>query len=259
MNNKDNILTPEEMERSKTPKQKAEDVSYTFNHSLICTVTDFIDPYIGNAIQKHLGNKSQLPNAYAAEFIGDFGAVPVTIAAQRMFPSVMHWIKQASEPLFKGVFLSGAKREAKEWAKRHGHAVNSKEYEQKVWKIYNYEMDHLPQAFVWTVSAVGLNVAAQKALGNKAPVHHITAGKVGGSLLTAAITLGGRSLFPRHAEKFDKWTSEKILLPLEDKVYDTFGIKHNDDDYYLHKNKHKSDWSERVKADKDSKSSAVHI
>ncbi len=245
-----NNLTPAEIERNKTPKQKAEDVAYTINHTLVCTATDFIDPYIGNVIQKYLGNKSQLPNAYMAELIGDFGSIPVTVAAQRFFPTAMDFIKKSTEPAFRGVFLSGAKRNAKYWAEEHGYKVGSKEYEQKAQRIYNYEIEHLPQAFIWTVSAVGLNVAAQKLLGNKAPLHHITAGKVGGAALSAAITLGGRSIFPRKAERLDRWTSEKVLLPLEDKVYDTLGVKHDDEKYYPEKNK--ADWSARVKNDKAS-------
>ena len=120
-------LTPEEIERNKTPKQKAEDVSYTFNHSIICTFTDFIDPYIGNVIQKKLGNKSQLPNSYISEFIGDFGAVPLTIAAQRLFPSMMYSLQQIAEPAFKGIFLNGAERNAKDWAKERGYSTDSEE------------------------------------------------------------------------------------------------------------------------------------
>ncbi len=252
-----NHINPAEIERNKTPKQKAEDVAYTLNHTLICTATDWIDPYLGNFIQKKLGNKSQLPNAYAAEFIGDFGSIPVTIAAQRFFPTAMTFIRKAAEPMLKGVFLSSAERNAQGWAKEHGYKADSEEYKQKVHRIYEYEMSHLPQAFVWTVSAVGLNVAAQRGMGNKAPIHHIAAGKIGGSVLSAILTLGGRSMFPRKAERFDKWTSKNIILPIEDTIQDVLKIKHDDKDYYLNKNN--VDWSERIKSDRNTRVTSVNV
>lgn len=256
-------LTPAEIESNKTPRQKAEDVAYTMNHTLVCTATDFIDPIFGNFIQKKLGNKSQLPNAYAAEFIGDFGSIPITIAAQRFFPTAMSWIRKAAEPMLKGIFLSSAERNAKGWATEHGYVIGSEEYKQKVSRIYEYEMSHIPQAVVWTVSAVGLNVAAQVRLGNKAPVHHIAAGKIGASALSAVLTLGGRSMFPRKAEKFDKWTSKNIILPIEDTVYDVLKIKHDDKEYYLdnakYNDKNSHDWVEKVKSSKNDKIATVNI
>jgi hypothetical protein len=247
-------LTPREIEDAKTHAQKAEDISYTFNHSIVCTATDFIDPYIGNVIQKKLGNKSQLPNTYIAEFIGDFGAVPFTIATQRLFPGLMHNLQKISEPVFKGMFLKGAEHYAKDWAKKNNYSIDSNEYKEKVQKIYSYETSHLPQAIVWTISATGLNVAAQKLLGNKAPIPHILAGKIGGSILTAAITLGGRSIAPRKAEKFDRFTSEKILVPIENKIHDIFGFGDKD-----HDEKHKKKWSDRIETDKNSVQTAISI
>lgn len=263
MNEKENSLTPAEIESSKTPKQKAEDIAYTLNHTLVCTTTDWIDPVFGNFIQKKLGNKSQLPNAYAAEFIGDFGSIPVTIAAQRLFPSSMNWIRKAAEPIFKRIFLSSAERSAKNWAEERGYKISSEEYKQKVHKIYEYEMSHLPQAFVWTVSTVGLNVVAQRAMGNKAPIHHITAGKVGGSAISVVLTLGGRTMFPRKAEKLDKWTSQNIILPLEDKVYDTLGVKHDELEASIHpqhkENGDEKGWTDRVKTKENSKFSNITV
>ena len=250
-------LTPEEIERNKTAKQKAEDISYTLNHSVICTFTDFIDPYVGNIVQKKLGNKSQLPNNYVSEFIDDFGAVPLTIAAQTLFPSVMYSLQKIVEPAFKGIFLNGAKRDAKDWAKNNGYTIDSEEYKEKVEKVYKYEIIHIPQAIVWTISAIGLNVFLQKSLGNKAPIHHILAGKIGGSLLTAIIVLSGRSIFPRKAKKIDSFTSEKILLPIEDRIYDLLNIKHNDNEYYITKNSHS--WADRIKIDKKAKDTNMNI
>lgn len=255
-------ISPREKERAKTEKERAEDISYTLNHTIVCTATDFIDPYLGNHIQKILGNKSQLANCWKAEIIGDFGSIPVTIATQRLFPGTMAKISKIAEPMFSKAFHNGAQRDAKAWAKKKGYSEDSKEYKERVEQIYNYEVAHIPQALVWTGSSVVLNVASQNLMGNKAPISHIAAGKIGGALLTGALTVGARAIFPRKAEKFDHFTSEKFLLPIEGKIERALGIEDED---HLHKSsKHKlltSDdkWKKRVETDKVDKPASLNI
>ncbi len=216
-------------EKAKSKKERAADIAYTTNHALVCTATDFIDPYVGNFIQKKLGNKSQLGNIWAAEVIGDFGAIPLTVGMQRLFPEMMNNLSKFAEPVLGKGFRNGAKRDAKEWALQHGYAVDSEEYKERVERIYSYEINHLPQALMWTASSLVLNVAAQRTMGNRAPLVHITAGKVGGAVLTAGLVIGGRTIFPRKAEKIDKFTSEKFFLPLEDKIEDMIGADGKDE------------------------------
>lgn len=229
MSDKKDKKSPTQLEDAKTKKQRAEDVAYTLNHSLVCTATDFIDPYVGNLIQKHLGNNSQLKDCWIAEFAGDFGAVPITIAMQRMFPSFMHSLSQAAEPIVGKFFHHGAERAAQEWTTEHNLSVESPEYKKQVEKIYQYEMSHVPQALMWTVSSIAINVSMQRFLGNSAPIAHIIAGKMGGAALTAGITTGGRGLFPRNAEKWDKFTSEKIFLPVQKFANKVSGISEDAD------------------------------
>ena len=64
-------------------------------------------------------------------------------------------------------------------------------------------------------------------------------------------------MFPRKAEKFDEFTSKKILLPIEDTVQDIFKIKHNDNEYYLDKNN--NDWADRIKSNKTEKPTIKNI
>jgi len=227
---------PKILEESKTEQEKAADVAYTLNHSLVCTATDFIDPFVGNFIQKYLGNTSQLKNCWIAEVIGDFGAVPLTIGMQRFFPNVMAGVKKIIEPVFSESFRKGAEKEAKSWALHHGYSLDSQQYKKRVERIYNYETTHLPQALMWTCSSIALNIASQKWLGNNNPVAHIFAGKIGGAAITSAITIGGRSIFPYKAEKWDKLVSEKLLLPIEEKTEQILGLEE----------KHEKKWVKRV-------------
>jgi len=50
-------ISATEYEAHKTKEERAEDIAYTINHALACTVTDFIDPFVGNLTQKYLGKR----------------------------------------------------------------------------------------------------------------------------------------------------------------------------------------------------------
>jgi hypothetical protein len=163
---------------------------------------------------------------------------------QRLFPGFMSSVSSYVEPAFSKAFKSSSMRDAKDWAIRHNYSVDSKECKERADRIYNYEIKHIPQALVWTTSAAGLNIVSQRALGSKAPISHLAAGKIGGSILTAGITLGGRMMFPRKAEKVDKFIGENLFIPIEDKISDKIDKKE------LKENKSDKGWMSRVSADK---------
>ena len=95
------------------------------------------------------------------EFIGDFGAVPLTIGMQRMFPNFMNGVRKLSEPLMRPVFTWGVVRDNKKWAEKNSVALDSPEFKEHAAKVYEYEMSHFPQAVVWTGFSLGLNTAYQ--------------------------------------------------------------------------------------------------
>ncbi len=263
MVDKNKYSSPKENEKAKNEKQRAEDISYTLNLALVCTATDPItDPVISASILKLLGHKNKYSSSLISEVAGDFGAIPLTIGMQRFFPGLSQNISNMVEPVLRKPFLKGAKRDAGEWAKLHGYGVDSPEYKERVEKIYKYEISHVPQAIAWTGSALLLNVAIQKSLDKTLPLHHVFAGKLGGTLTTAVITVGGRMMFPRKAEQFDHFTSEKFLLPLESKIHKALGIK--EEEHHHKSNKHKQlpvdgDWKNRVKSDRGDKPTSLNI
>ena len=85
----------------KSSAQHAENIAYTINHALACTATDFIDPWIGRMTQKYLRQRVSIGCGHdhsadhgtawqgvVGELVGDFGAVPVTVAVQHYAPWV---------------------------------------------------------------------------------------------------------------------------------------------------------------------------
>lgn len=262
MDDKNNNKTPAEIERAKTKKERAEDVAYTLNNAVVCTIADSVAPFIGNSITQKLGNKSQLGKWYVAELLGDYAAIPPTIWMQRHFPGAMAYISETVEPVFKKSLRKGAERANKEWAQRHGVSEDSEEYKAHFDKVYKYEVSHIPQALIWAASATTLNVGMQLAMDKgQTPIHHILAGKIGGSSLAAGATLAGRTFFPDKAEKIDRYISKHFVLPageVEEKLEKIVG--HHDEDE--HKNSHlkKDDsWKERIKISNSEKSPEIRI
>lgn len=229
-------------ETKKTQMQRAEDVAYTINHALACTATDVLSPYIGNFTQTYLGKrmevgcghdhshghehdhdhhdhshatppKSNLKHWWIGELVGDFGAVPLTVAVQRFSPGFMHGLRRVAEPVLAPLFRRGARRSARIWAVENGVSVNSAEARAQENSIYEREMSHLPQAFVWTFSSTALNIAAQRVSGNKGELAHLIAGKLAGSATSAALVVGFRGLAPHQAYRFDRFTSRHIFEP----------------------------------------------
>lgn len=157
--------------------------------------------------------QSNLKHWWVGEIVGDFGAVPITVAAQRMLPGLMDSIRSLTEPVLGPLFRIGAKRDARIWAEHNNVEVGSKEYKEHEKDTYAREMRHLPQAFMWTASSVALNIGAQRISGNKGELSHLLAGKAVGAATSAAAVLGFRSLAPHQAYKWDQFTSEYIFRP----------------------------------------------
>lgn len=266
-------ITPAEREAKKTEAQQAEDIAYTINHALACTATDFIDPYFGNLTQRYLGKRysvgcghdhskdsahhdhnhhhhhgSHLKHWWIGEVVGDFGAVPVTVGMQRHFPGFMNGLRTLLEPLLGGFFRRGAERSARHWAQAQGLSAESQEYKEQADAIYRYEIDHLPQAFMWTASSVALNLGTQRLVGNQAPLWHLVAGKTVGAGISASLVVGGRGFFPAAAHAWDTFTSEHLFLPATKVVVTMFEEDRGAVDRMAEKKKrlHANEWVERT-------------
>jgi len=286
-------LTPEEIERHKTSQQNAEDIAYTINHSIYCSITDFLNPPInaatdgylrwlipgcghdhstdgghhhGHAEQcahpdhhhhlpsnasrwekvklasKHAFSKQRFVQYAKGEFIGDFGAVPLTIGVQRMFPNFMNGVRKLCEPIMRPLFAWGVERDNKNWAKKHNVAADSQEYKDHAAKVYEYEMRHFPQAVVWTGFSLALNTGyqmwadksqipfAQKFLLKSTSV-------LSGILVTAGVVVAARALAPNTIHSFDSWTGKHAILPATKAIGKIFGVKEADVDRMAEKDK----------------------
>lgn len=275
-------------EQRKTEQQRAEDIAYTINHSLYCTLTDFLNPPINaatdgwlrwlipgcghdhskdgghqhhhdhdhhhehgpsckhhhheapktrwekvKAASKQAFSKERFIQYAKGEFIGDFGAVPLTIVVQRMFPNFMNGLRKLCEPIMRPLFKWGVERDNKDWARKHNVAPDSQEYKDHAAKVYEYEMSHFPQAVVWTGFSLGLNTAYQM-WADKSPIPFSqkfllkSTSVLSGILVTAGVVVAARALAPNKMHSFDTWTGEKAILPATKAVGKLFGVKEED-------------------------------
>lgn len=283
-------------ESKKTEAERAEDIAYTINHSLYCTLTDFLNPPINTATDgwlrwlipgcghdhskdgghhhhdhdhhhehgssckhhHHEAPKTRWEKVKAAskqafskerfvqyakgEFIGDFGAVPLTIGVQRMFPGCMHGVRKLCEPIMRPLFKWGVERDSKGWAKKYNVAADSQEYKDHAAKVYEYEMSHFPQAVVWTGFSLGLNTGYQMWVDNShMPFSSKLALKgssvLSGVLVTAGVVVAARALAPDKMHSFDTWTGENAILPATKAVGKLFGVQEEDVERMIEKDK----------------------
>jgi hypothetical protein len=193
-----------------------------------------------------------LTHWWAGEVVGDFGAVPVTIAFQRYAPGFMNSIRQCMEPVLGPVFRKGAKRSAENWALKQHLSLDSDACREKENQIYEHEVRHLPQALIWTASSVAINLATQKGLGNKGPLWQLAVGKAVGASISAGLVVGGRAIVPEAAHNWDRFTSKNLFLPVTKAVGKVVGVDEKDIDSmasHHHEDARNDSWEERVKDD----------
>ncbi len=150
------------------------------------------------------------------------------------------------EGVFGEHFKRGAVRAAHALAKEQGLPSDASQVKEKAENLYHYEIEHLPQAAIWTVSAIDLNVATQKILpilthgeyGGKDGLAKLLGIKTLGGGLTAGILFTVRSSSPEVAHKLDAWVGEHLFAPAERFVHGVLGID----------SKKNSQWQDRVAA-----------
>lgn len=260
-------------EEDKAWLSRPEAIAYTINHSVYCTLTDFINPVINAATDGYLRHlfpgcghdhshgeqcahhpsppanatrwekvkwaskdafsKERFLDYAKGEFIGDIGAVPVTIAVQRLAPDFLYGIEKAAEPMMHPIFRFGAQRDAKQWAKDNGLSDNDPETLRHQQELLNHEMKHFPLAVVWSGAALGLNTAYQMTV-DKTPMPFAnklllkSASVLSGIGVTAGVVVAARALAPSKMMALDRWTADTLIAPTSNAINAALGIPAQD-------------------------------
>lgn len=189
-----------------------------------------------------------LKHWFVGEALGDLGAVPVTIAFQRLTPGFMEWVGQGMETVLGPLYKQGAMQAAKNWGRQNGMLPDSPEVKRHGDELYRHEVAHFGQVAVWTFSSVGLNIASQKYLtGNRLPVSYMLLYKTLGAATTAALLMGGRAFIPEKFHAWDSWTSDNIFKPASTTIGKLFGVDEKAIEVAARKSGlHNAKWEDRI-------------
>lgn len=176
----------------------------------------------------------------AAEAVGDLGAVPFTVMLQRKAPGFMDGLRRnIIEPAIGGGFRANTRRAAENWGRAHGFDKNAPEVKERANELYEYEMRHMPQMVVWTVSSIGLNFAAMRLFHKLDPrqyedmtIREFALVKGLGATMTAGLVLLVRGIIPGGAHKWDQTVGKHVIVPVMKTVGGLFGVKSEDVDRF---------------------------
>lgn len=151
-----------------------------------------------------------------SEVIGDAVAVPFSVMMQRAFPRFMSRLRNFGEWAQGGLFRKAARKRAVVWGMENGFDANSKQVFEKQKEIYEYEVDHLPMAYTWTISSMFFNSISSKTIGgSKASFKsHLFANVLGVTTTFLGVT-ALRTIFPERAAKADEWTKRNVFDPFK--------------------------------------------
>ncbi len=183
------------------------------------------------------------------EAAGDIGAVPLTLAVQHFTPGVMTGIQRGLEPIVGRLMHKRAERAAERWADKHGIARDAEEVVTRAQELYQYEIRHLPQMVMWTLSSIAINYGVMKYRNPELSVANFAKGKAAGSAITAGLVFGARTFAPDKAHAWDSKVGGKVVVPITKKVGRLFGIEERDvDDFHKRSmdEDHPKEWSKRV-------------
>lgn len=182
------------------------------------------------------------------EAVGDIGAVPFTLAMQHFVPGVMTGIQHGLEPIVGHLMRKRAERAAEHWADKHGLAHDAQQVVDHAQELYRYEIRHLPQMVMWTLSSVGINYGVMKWRNPGLSIGNFAKGKAMGAAITASLVFGARTFAPDRAHAWDSTLGGKVVVPITKKVGRLFGVEARDiDDFHKRRMDEEKLWLDRVK------------
>lgn len=219
-------MTGSEDKKKEDREKLGKDIAFGIQQTAACFATDFIDPIVGQKIQKRFEDathKAALKETFVGEVVGDTTAFFAFLGIQRYAPWVTESIKKATKAVFGGLLDSSGRRHLRLWAKKNQVSPDSERYHKKLEDWKDYEADNIAKTAVISTASVAANVVTQRATGSTHKYWVITMSKLAGAAITMAGTLGLRFMFPHTARRLDDKLSDKVFTPLVHKTQKLFG------------------------------------
>lgn len=174
-------------------------------------------------------------NWVIGEAVGDIGAVAPTIALQRFAPGFMNGIRGVLEPMVGGFFRRGSNKAAQQWAEKNNLAPDNAQVTARAEELYEYEVSHLPQMAVWTLSSVVLNYLTMKFLDRDTNMGTFLKQKSAGAAITAGLVVSARAFSPNAAHNWDRTMGKHVVAPLTKLLGKPFGVEEKQVDDFARK------------------------
>lgn len=204
------------------------EIAYGIQQTIACWATDFIDPPVSAFLQNKFGNKKHTVtnvHTFGGEFIGDSAALGVYLFAKRMFrkpiDGVIAAVKNAGAPIFDRI----GKGAINIWANAHDVHAGDARYEQKLDEYKNFQAENLVDSGIISVAATGINVMAQRQLGNKQSYATILGSKMVGATLTLGLMGGLRLLLPTSTKALDDEITDRYTARVVRGAKKILGVK----------------------------------
>lgn len=218
------MTTPQET-KAAADKKMADNIAFGVEQTVLCTATDFVDPYVGSKIIKMMGGKGDLKHTGGGELIGDGAALFGFLAVARWAPKPMEWLSRAAGKIFRKSYEHIAHANMQDWAQRHNTRPGEAEYQKKFDEWKQFQADSFAKSSIISALSVAINVASQKLL-LRSPDKTIAilAGKIAGAGITSGIMLGARAVMPRTMRQMDEELSSRYALPLVRAAHKVVGV-----------------------------------
>jgi hypothetical protein len=221
-------LSLEEQRMNDKDRRFGRDIAYGIQQTIACWVTDFIDPPVSKFLQNTFGNKKHKvtdTHTFGGEFIGDSAALGIFLVAKRFFggaiDGVISGVKSATNPWLTRM----GKGAIKPWAEAHGVREGDDRYTKKLEEYKDFQAENIVDSAIISTAATGVNVVAQRQLGNKQAYTTILGSKMVGATLTLGLMGGLRMIFPTSTKALDDEISDRYSSKLVKFTKKMLGVK----------------------------------
>lgn len=222
---------PLETTLAKKQSRLGEDLSFGLQQTLFCWATDFIDPVVSKWFQdkyKDHDHASTHVHTVGGEVIGDSAALFAFLGVRQFVPGIVDGIKSTTRAMGGGILNTLGDRSLRVWRTDNNISKDSKEYQNALENWKDFQADNFAKSSIVTVSSVGLNVAAQKALGNTHTWGTIFQSKLIGAAITMAAMMGARYVAPKSTKQLDDELNERYFTPAINVTQRVLGLEKDD-------------------------------
>ncbi len=222
-------LPPSEVPSRELPNDKrtGREIAFGIQQTLACWATDFIDPMVGKWFQNKHGNKDHHvseKHTWGGEFAGDSAAFFIYMGIKRLLGKPVDMVTAGVKHAFNPLYDKLGRKSLEQWRKDQHLEYDDPAYQRRLDLYKEFQAENWVDSGIIATSSTAMNVAVQRKLGNRQPVHIILGGKLIGTAATLVAMLGARTAAPDAMRKLDEELNERYFSKVARGVGAAFGV-----------------------------------